>query len=244
VPWKRGDVTVHLKGYGKVKNTTVWLVFGIVLTAGAASADSIVYNNDFGGVISGDNAVEAAWPINFGSSLSNSFVLINSASLTGVNLLAWETPGDATTSLNWYILDNGNPTDPFSGTSGVTTIASGTVAPTDTFQSMNIGGWDIDELSFSISTPALTAGTTYWLQIDTAVSANGNSVYWDQSDGPSTAYSNAAGLLPATGACNGLCTGSESFQLLASSSPEPGSLALLGAGFAGLVALRRRKRQA
>jgi hypothetical protein len=235
-----------LKGTEKLRKTAVWFVFGIVLTAGAASADSIVYNNDFGGVISGDNTNENAWPTNFGNSMSNSFALSSSTSLTGVNMLVWELPGDVTTSLNWYILDNGNPTDPFSGTSGVTTIASGTVTPTDTLlYSNNLYGYDIDSLSFGISTPALTAGTTYWLQIDSAVSADSNAVYWDQSDGPSTAYISDGGLLPLGNPCNGLCTGSESFQLSgASSAPEPGSLALLGAGFAGLVALRRRKRQA
>jgi hypothetical protein len=215
-----------------------------MLTAGFASADAIVYDNDFGGVISGDNASVSGYPIFNAVSISDSFVLSSSTSLSEVNLLVDEVPGFPVSSLNWNILDNGNPTHPRAGESGVNTLASGTAsASLALVKNVTIAGIpiDVDELSFSISTPTLMAGTTYWLQIDTGT--NQTNVYWDQSDGPATAYEEGsldlAGLKP----CNGLCTGSESFQLLnaASPVPEPGSLGLLGGALAGLIAFRRRR---
>jgi hypothetical protein len=222
-----------------VRKFTELLAF-IILIAGFASADAIVYDNDFGGVISGDNASVDGYPIFNSIRISNSFVLSSGTSLTGVNLLVEEASGFPVSSLNWSILDNGNPTDPFSGESGVNTLASGAVTATNIFvKTFPLAGVDVDELTFSISTPTLAAGTTYWLQIDTG--SNQISVYWDQSDGPSTAYRpdvDLSGMVP----CNGLCTDSESFQLLASESPapEPSSLGLLAGGLAGLIAFRRR----
>jgi hypothetical protein len=220
------------------------LVLGAMLTAGAALGE-VVYTNDFGGITSGDNANESAWAVSHSHSTSDSFVLSSSTSLTAINLLLWERAGDSVSSLNWYILDDGNPTAPYSGRPGVNTIASGTVAPADTFtQFVNHLGWDVDEVSFDISTPTLTAGTTYWLQIDNVI-VPGVSVFWDQSDGLSTAYESTTGPLVGKEPCKGLCSDSESFELLAGTeAPEPGSLTLLSAGLLGLAALRRRGKQA
>jgi hypothetical protein len=84
----------------------------------------------------------------------------------------------------------------------------------------------------------LLAGTTYWLQIGNSMATNGDDAGWDQSDGPSTAFKANVGALPDGFGCNGLCTGSESFEIL--SAPEPGTLLLLGAGLIALAGLRRR----
>jgi len=55
VPRKKEDLTL-LKGARESEKNSSF--FGMVLTAGAASADSVVYNNNFGGGLSGDNADE------------------------------------------------------------------------------------------------------------------------------------------------------------------------------------------
>jgi hypothetical protein len=62
---------------------------GVLILAGLAALPSraavIVYNNDFGGVISGDDFVLDSWEIT-GYSVADSFSLGTSTSLTGINL--------------------------------------------------------------------------------------------------------------------------------------------------------------
>lgn len=205
---------------------------GVLIMAGAAlpaRADGIVYDNDFGGIVSGDHYQVGAFQINSGRSITDSFSLSSNTSVSGFNLALWMFSGDSLTSLNWYIT-----TSNFGGT----TLGSGSAAsPTNqTFLETNAFGvgFDIYEETFNISPGlALNAGTTYWLQLDTAVTAESSTPFWDISDGPSTAYSSYLGLLPAGFSC---CTGSQSFEIL---TPEPGTLALLGGGLIALAGLRR-----
>jgi hypothetical protein len=211
---------------------------GVLALAGLAALPAsagVVYNNDFGGVTSGDNFAEDAFTINSGFSVTNSFVLGASTSITGANFAVWAIPGDTLSSVNWYIT-----TGPASGT----TLASGTVSPTgSTLVGSNAYGYTILNESFNIPSLALNGATTYWFQLDTASVPNGDPIYWDESDGPSTGYQNGT-LLPDGAQCNGLCTGSESFELLSSGTPEPGSLTLLGGGLLAMAAFLRRKKKA
>jgi hypothetical protein len=86
----------------------------------------------------------------------------------------------------------------------------------------------------------------YWLEIPSVVPSL-VPVYWDQSDGPSTYYNSALGFFNSSSyACNGLCTGSESFQLIGESSsvldPGTGTMVLLGGALLmALVRARRRR---
>jgi hypothetical protein len=205
-----------------------------------ASASTIVYNNDFGGVVSGDNFNEDAWTINFGYSVANSFVLGSSTTITGANVAVWAFPGDSLTSVDWAILAN-DGANPLTGT----VIASGTADPTGTvLLADNAYGYPILNEYFGIPGLALTGGTTYWFVLDNAIVPSGDPIYWDQSDGPSIYYENSIGYFPGSGyQCNGLCTGSESFELLSGSFiPEPGTLTLLGCGLLALGAFGRRKK--
>jgi hypothetical protein len=193
---------------------------------------SIAYNNDFGGVVSGDNFGEDAWVTGSGISVTDSFSLTSDATVSGFNVAVWIIPGDTFGSLDWSIT-----TAAFGGT----TLASSTGATStaETFLAANTRGYDVYEETFSIpSWLPLTADTTYWLQIGNSAASNGDTAAWDQSDGPSTAFQSNIGELPDGQMCNGLCTGSESFEIL--SAPEPGTLLLLGAGLIALAGLRRR----
>jgi len=204
----------------------------------------VVYNNDFGGVISTDNYAIDAWTINYGFQVTNSFVLDNNTTVTGVNFAVWvPNSSDTLTSVNWYIREDSSPDNPLLGT----VVASGTVNPVgSTLLSPNGVGYDVFGESFDIPSLALSGGTKYWLQFDGAVVPNADPIYWDQSDGPSTYYESEYGYFDASSwPCNGLCTGSESFQLLGdagASTPEPASWLLLGGGMIALAGFRRRRK--
>ena len=91
----------------------------------------------------------------------------------------------------------------------------------------------------SVTSFNLNAGS-YWLNMENAVVASGNPVYWDENDGPSWASEGSTGSIP-----------SESFTILGSAStsttsttgttPEPASLMLLGSGMLGVAGVLRRK---
>lgn len=88
--------------------------------------------------------------------------------------------------------------------------------------------------------PTLNPGT-YWLNLQNAVSADGNPVYWDMNSGvgchsigcPSEAVVSSVGSIP-----------SESFTILGSqskgTSPEPISLVLFATGALGVFGWIRR----
>jgi hypothetical protein len=210
------------------------LAFG--LAAVPARADATLYNNDFGGVISGDNYDEDAWNITT-FSISDSFSLTSQATLTGFTIaILPDTQSTQLTSLSWAIT-----TAPFGG---VTLDFGTSVSPTSqAIIETNSQGYTILSETFSISPGLpLAGGITYWLQLDDAIPAPsfGNAMYWDQSDGPSTAYQTPfTGELPDGGACNAPCTGSESFFI--TGVPEPSSVILMVTILLG-VAFGARKR--
>ena len=225
-----------------------FLLIGFLALAGLAAVPAsagIIYNNDFGGVVSGDNYGEDAWTINYGFQVTNSFVLASNATVTGVNLAVWvPSSSDSLTSVNWYIREDDSPGNPLLGT----LVASGTANPVgSTLLSSNAYGYDVLGESFDISSLGLSGGTKYWLQLDTASLNTADPVYWDQSDGPSTFYESSVGNFPGppNDSCKGLCTGSESFQLLgdiSSATPEPATWLLLGGGMIALAGFRRRRK--
>ncbi len=78
-------------------------------------------------------------------------------------------------------------------------------------------------------------GGTYWLNLQNAVVANGEPVFWDQNNRPSQASENTVGTIY-----------SEAFSILGATSgsdstPEASSLLLFGTGVLGLAGILRRK---
>ena len=173
-----------------------------------------------------------AWLINFGYVTSDTFVADDSL-VTGFEFGVWEFPGDKVLSVNWSVT---------SGESSGTVFGSGTASVTDKYLSNNQYYEIIDEITVSGLDVHVTSGSTYWLNLQNAVTGSGDPVYWDENSGkgcksigcPSLASQNSAGTIP-----------SESFTINTSggtgSTPEPGSFILFLSGVLGLAGMLRTK---
>ena len=177
------------------------------------------------------NGTADAWTINFGFVVSDTFALSANSTVNGVSFGAWVFPGDVPFSVEVQITSS-----EFGGTvytdQNVDLTQSGCVG--------NQYGFNICTESGSLGTPVNLAAGTYWLNLDNAVVATGDPLYWDENSGPSQASENTIGTIP-----------SESFTILrgggtttttsTTSVPEPSSIMLFGSAILGLAGLLRRK---
>lgn len=199
------------------------LLFVICLTVTSAIAQIDLYDN---GPSNGNND---AWTINFGFAVSDQFTLSQASTVTGLQFTTWMFSGDVLETADFFIT---------SDELGGRTFFSGTVNFTQSGCVANQFGFNVCTETGNIAGFNLNAGS-YWLNMENAVVASGNPVYWDESDGPSRASESATGSIP-----------SESFTILGSSTsttsttgttPEPASLMLFGSGMLGVAGVLRRK---
>ena len=204
-----------------------------------APADSTLYTNGpFNGTI-------GSWAINSGFAVADSFTLSGNSTLTSVDFGVWRFPGDNTTTLDWAITTG----TPFTVSS--TTLFSGTAAFSLGMDLGTFKGFDLNLATISLGGVSLGAGT-YYLTLQNAFGPNGGgSLFWDQNNGPSTAYDrdqDGNGFLLSGSGCTTSpgSTCSETFTINGTSTsiPEPGALVLLGTGLAGLLGMWGRRRQA
>lgn len=224
-----GNISANAMGNGSLGNR------GSSLNGSSFCPGSAYCNGEINGTVD-------AWTINFGFTVSDSFILGAAGTVNQVAFGSWLFPGDVLTSVGWELLSGGPDT-----TAGGTVLFSGTAAVTQTNQGSNQYGYDIATETFSLSA-ALAAGT-YYLQLANATVANGDPVYWDENDGASTAWENSIGYLTTanTSSCTspgstGYC--SEAFAVYTSTQatvPEPGTLVLGGSGLLLLAGALRRK---
>jgi hypothetical protein len=203
-------------------------LMGILLVSPASAsmcdgADNVYCNG------AGINGQVDAWSINFGSLVSNSFT-VGSGPIGGVDFGVWLLPGDAVTSIDWYLGTSAFGSDVASGAGAA--VGLGPVDECGGFScdfGANQYGYDIQSLEFSFGRGINLAGGTYWITLLNAVSATSNPVYWDENGGSSLAFQSGIGSVP-----------SEAFAI--DTVPEPGTLALLGgSGLLFLAGALRRK---
>jgi hypothetical protein len=178
------------------------------------------------------NGTTDAWTINSGFVVSDTFTVASGgASINGLEFGAWVFPGDVPESVEVQITSS-----EFGGTVYI-----------DQNVDLTLSGCSGNQYGFNVCTettspfgPINLAAGTYWLNLDNAVVATGDPLYWDENSGPSLASENSVGTIP-----------SESFTLLGTSSttstsgggsiPEPSSIMLVGSGILGLAGILRRR---
>jgi hypothetical protein len=193
------------------------LALACILVAVPASA-GVLYDNTGPGSLTTN-----AWSFynggGGGSSVTDSFTLTTLAQVNGISFDVWTNPGDSLNSYTWSISDSafGAP------------IATGDVAGGPNTQvATAYGYYSILQESISIPDVDLTAGT-YWLELSNGSDAYDTSVWWDESDGASAAFSSDAGAIA-----------SETFQINGT-VPEPSSVLLLAPAMLALAGLTRKK---
>ena len=188
------------------------LFTAFVITVPQCRADQVLYDN---GPIKGDTA----WAITTGQFITDSFVLKGAATVTGFEAGMWVRTGDNLLTVDWSITS-----DPFGGT----VFGSGTASMSNSFF-LDKGNFQIYESTATGLDVPLPAGT-YFLQLQNGISSQGKHVLWDENDGPSSAFASGFGAI-----------GSESFQVIGASVPEPSECILFASGIAVIFRVMRRR---
>jgi hypothetical protein len=196
------------------------------------------------------DGTKGGWPISGPApvAVSNSFTLDEDAMVNTVSFGALIANGGVVNSVDWVIgtVDFSDSTAPVPGS----VLAAGTGFTTTLFLRNN--GFDVDQVTFSMPDLFLDSDGTYYLTLTNADASTGF-VFWDENDGTHSQYAwFDGGVGPAliqdpgdgTGCPavitlaggSGNCT--DSFEL---ATPEPSTLALLGAGILAAFVLRRRR---
>ena len=207
----------------KLRITSLLLLIACVAAVPAAA--QLLYTN---GPV---NGTVDSWTINFGFTVSDSFVLSSASTVTGFNFNTFSFAGDVLETVDVSIT---------SSEFGGTTYSDQIVSFSQSQCSANQFGFNVCLQSSTNFNPVNLDAGTYWLNLQNAVVNDGDPIYWDENSGPSLASESSIGTIP-----------SESFTLFGttgtsttsstSTTPEPSSVMLWGSGIIGLAGAIRRK---
>ena len=147
----------------------------------AAADDTLYANGPYNGEVN-------AWQIGNGITVSDSFTLGKAAQIKAISFVAWVIPGDTISEVDGSITDTEN------GLAG-TTVINGTrsnIKDHTIIVVTNEHGYEVDLVTLTGLDINLNAGT-YWLNINTALTDQGDPVSWDENSGPSCGLAERAG---------------------------------------------------
>jgi PEP-CTERM motif len=209
-----------MKSLSQIRIAALAILCLALATIPAAADDTLYDNGAYNGQVN-------AWQIGNGITVSDSFTLGKAAQIKAISFVAWVIPGDTISEVDGSITDTEN------GPAGTTYSTSKSNIKRPPIIATNEYGYEVDLVTLTGLDINLEAGT-YWLNINTALTDQGDPVSWDENSGPSQASQSAVGTIP-----------SESFTIQGSdgggSTPEPSSLALFGSGVLGIGGLLRRR---
>lgn len=202
-------------------------LLAILCVAVCATAFADLYNNG------PTNGTVNAWNL-YPYVVSDSFQVSANATMTSFTFAEWVPAGSTPLTVDWAI-----GTSPYGRDLGLghaaPIYASLLCSSGQPFNGGTCGGdYDYDIYNSTVTIPSahLFAGQTYWLTLRNSTDNFGDVDGWDINSGPSQAYHSLLGAVP-----------SESFTIngTAATTPEPGSIVLLGTGILGLAGILRRR---
>jgi hypothetical protein len=194
--------------------------------APAALSSTLSTNGPINGTITG-------WQINGGEAVTNSFAMSSNAAVTGVSGIGlWaNSPGNVPLTLDWVVSTAAN--------GGGTVEGSGSNVSLSVSYIRQTGFAGIYSAGFSIGNLFLTAGTYYLELLNATDTQPSFGIFWDQNNGPSSAYQTYLGNPLANP------SGSESFEIDGITVLEPATRGYIACGllFLSIFALTRGYRQ-
>ena len=213
----------------KMKQTISATLASMLLAFGAGAQAGVVYDNGAPDLLGGNEMT--AWI------QAEDFTLASTTTLTDVHFWTIEDAASAgfSGSIEYaFYADAGGLPSPgapaFEAGTGLTRVSTGNV----------VFGFDEYDYSFKVAPFTATGGTTYWLALHNGPIGNDSraEVYWETTSANSSA-SGSEEILPRAGDGWSSPGAEHAFQLAA--VPEPGTVALLALGLAGLGFVRRRQ---
>ncbi len=204
----------------RIASLSFFALLSLAVAVVPAAADDTLYDNG------AYNGQVNAWQIGNGITVSDSFTLGKAAQIKAISFVAWVIPGDTISEVDGSFTEEENGLAGANYNTSKSNVRNASIAT-------NEYGYEVDLVTLTGLDINLNAGT-YWLNINAALTDQGDPVSWDENSGPSQASQSAVGTIP-----------SESFTIQGSdgggSTPEPSSLALFGSGVLGIGGLLRRR---